>query len=137
MNIFQQAVKKGLTFPSESGALSIEQVYSLPLQRARGVSVDSVANMLLGEMEKSPRVRSLVVPHTVSSEVTDNELRLAILKEIIADKQNEVAAAVNAEAKRSQIQQVESLLADRKNDALRELSIEELEERLASLKAGR
>ena len=137
MNIFQQAVKKGLTFPSESGALSIEQVYSLPLQRARGVSVDSVANMLLVEMEKSPRVRSLVVSHTVSSEVTDNELRLAILKEIIADKQNEIAAAVNAEAKRSQIQQVESLLADRKNDALRELSVEELEERLASLKAGR
>ena len=103
MNIFQQAAKKGLTFPSESGALTVEQVYSLPLQRARGISVDSVANMLLVAMEKSPRVLSLVVPHTVSSEVSDNELRLAILKEIIADKQNEVVAAVNAEAKRSQV----------------------------------
>ena len=137
MNIFQQAAKKGLTFPSESGALSVEQVYSLPLQRARGISVDSVANMLLVAMEKSPRVLSLVVPHTVSSEVSDNELRLAILKEIIADKQNELVAAVNAEAKRSQIQQMEDLLADRKNDALRELTVEELEARLASLKAGR
>lgn len=137
MNIFQQAAKKGLTFPSESGALSVEQVYSLPLQRARGISVDSVANMLLVAMAKSPRVLSLVMPHTVSSEVSDNELRLAILKEIIADKQNELVAAVNAEAKRSQIQQMEDLLADRKNDALRELTVEELEARLASLKAGR
>lgn len=133
MNIFQQAAKVGLTFPSPSGPLTVTQLYELPLtSRTKAISLDSVSAELLKRMEAEPRV-SLVASSPRSTEVTVNEFRVEILKAIIADKQAEQAAAVNAEVRRTEKEQLRQALQERKNSELQNLSVAELEARLAAL----
>ena len=133
MNIFQQAAKIGLTFSSASGPLSVAQLYDLPLtSRTKALSLDNVSADLLKRMEAEPRV-SLVASSPRSGEGAINELRVEILKAIIADKQAEQAAAVNEEVRRSEKEQLRQALQDRKNADLQNLSVAELEARLAAL----
>ena len=133
MNIFQQAAKTGLTFSSPSGPLTVAQLYDLPLtSRTKAISLDSVSADLLKRMEAEPRV-SLVARSPRSAEGATNELRVEILKAIIADKQAEQAAAVNEEVRRTEKEQLRQALQERKNSELQNLSVAELEARLAAL----
>lgn len=133
MNIFQQAAKIGLTFSSPNGPLSVAQLYDLPLtSRTKALSLDSVSADLLKRMEAEPRV-SLVASSPRSTEGATNELRVEILKAIIADKQAEQAAAVNEEVRRTEKEQLRQALQERKNSELQNLSVAELEARLAAL----
>ena len=133
MNIFQQAAKIGLTFSSPNGPLSVAQLYDLPLtSRTKALSLDSVSADLLKRMEAEPRV-SLVASSPRSTEGAANELRVEILKAIIADKQAEQAAAVNEEVRRTEKEQLRQALQERKNADLQNLSVAELEARLAAL----
>ena len=133
MNIFQQAAKIGLTFSSPSGPLTVAQLYDLPLtSRTKAISLDSVSADLLKRMEAEPRV-SLVASSGRSTEGSLNDLRVEILKAIIADKQAEQVAAVNEEVRRTEKDQLRQALQERKNADLKVLSVEELEARLAAL----
>ena len=133
MNIFQQAAKIGLTFSSPNGPLSVAQLYDLPLtSRTKALSLDSVSADLLKRMEAEPRV-SLVASSPRSAEGAINELRVEILKAIIADKQAEQAAAVNEEVRRTEKEQLRQALQERKNADLQNLSVAELEARYAAL----
>ena len=133
MNIFQQAAKIGLTFSSASGPLTVAQLYDLPLtSRTKALSLDSVSADLLKRMEAEPRV-SLVASSGRSTEGATNDLRVEILKAIIADKQAEQAAAVNEEVRRTEKEQLRQALQERKNSELQNLTVAELEARLAAL----
>ena len=133
MNIFQQAAKIGLTFSSPSGPLTVAQLYDLPLtSRTKAISLDSISADLLKRMEAEPRV-SLVASSPRSAEGATNELRVEILKAVIADKQAEQANAVNEEVRRTEKEQLRQALQERKNADLQNLTVAELEARLAAL----
>ena len=135
MNIFQQAAKIGLTFSSPNGPLTVSQLYGLPLtSRTKAISLDSVSADLLKSMEAEPRL-SLVASSRRSAEGAANDLRVEILKAIIADKQAEEVAAVNAEVRRTEEELLVNAIQERRHADLKNLSVAELEARLEAMRA--
>lgn len=106
VNIFKLAATKKLRFPTPVGELTVEQLYDLPLQHATSVSLDGLAiatNMALKDLSG---VESFVTGK-VNPAVGELELRLEIVKDVIADK---IALREAAERRKSNAQKRRKLL---------------------------
>lgn len=132
-NIFEQASREKLRFPSIKGDLVIEQLWDLPLQSSRSntVDLDSVARTVNADL-KAVTEESFVQTRTnpVKAQLT---LKLDILKHIIATKQTENAQKTQAAANESEILRLKGLLAEKNDEALKGLSPQELEARIKQL----
>lgn len=133
INIFAVATRRKLRFPI-AGSISIEEVWDLPLKASREGHPDlnTLAQILHDKVEKLPR-RSFVDEDVQTSENSEEVLKLEIVKEIIAIKKAEVSerqtAAVNAAKRRD----LDAIIARKKDAALENLSVEELEKIRADL----
>lgn len=132
-NIFEQASREKLRFPSIKGDLVIEQLWDLPLQTTRSntVDLDSVARTVNADL-KAVTEESFVQTRAnpIKSQLT---LKLDILKHIIATKQAENAEESRAAANKSEIARLKGLLAEKNDEALKGLSPEELEAKIKQL----
>jgi hypothetical protein len=111
MNIFERASRKRIRFPSSVGDLTTEQLWDIPLS-ARGdkVNLDKLARSVNSEL-KSLEEGSFVSVIPDARKV-DLELKLDILKHVIASKLADQAAAetraANAERKRKLLAALDS-----------------------------
>ena len=130
-NIFKQAAQLKMRFPSVRGFLIAEQLFDLPLTSKNGFDLDTVAkdvNKLLKEQAEESFVST-----------TDNPLAsvyqvmLDIVKEIIADKLAEAAAARTRSSNAAERQSLLALLDEKNKDELKGLSKEELQKRISEL----
>ena len=132
MNIFEQASREALRFSSAKGALSVEDLWHLPLTSARGVSLDGLAkeqNRLLKQAEEE----SFVTPKKTTKEDRVARLKLDVLKHIIAVKLEERDAAEKAQQRAEQRRALEEALEDTKLNELKSKTREELEAMLREL----
>lgn len=131
MNIFERAARTKLRFSSVVGDLSTEQLWDLPLT-AKGsrVSLDNLAKAVNRELKSSEEESFVETPSKADSEM---RLRLDILKHIIADKLARKEAADKRAEKAAEKEKLLRLLERKQEEALEELSAEELEARLAAL----
>lgn len=126
MNIFEEATRKQLRFSSYRGELSVEQVWTLPLtgKTSHTPDLDSVARAIDTEL------RSLSEQSFVSTAVDPRkpilELKLEIVKHIIAVKLREAEEARSYAAKKQRRQEILEILAAKKTERLSTLSEEEL-----------
>ena len=133
MNIFEIATRKKLRFNSDVGALTTEQLWDLPLlrQRGQGADLDRVARVVAAEL-RDVATESFVQVST-SPQQADLEVKLEIVKHVIAAKQAQAEAvrrrAENAEKRRKLLDALESAEA-REMSAL---SKEDLLKRLAEI----
>lgn len=130
-NIFKQAAQLKMRFPSVRGFLIAEQLFDLPLTSKNGVDLDTVAkdvNKLLKEQAEESFVST-----TENPQATTYQLMLDIVKEIIADKLAEAAAARTRSANAAERQRLLALLDEKNNDELKGLSKEELQKRISEL----
>jgi hypothetical protein len=133
-NLFLIATRNGYRFPTERGHLNVEQLWDLPLlDRRSNFDLNSVATAI------NTQLRALAEESFVNVEVTPErttlQRQLDLVKEIIAIKQAEAAAATERAAAESLKAQLREAIAARRSSDLASTPLEELEAQLAALTA--
>lgn len=131
MNLFEQATRQALRFPSARGPLTTEQLWELPLQAKNGFDLDNTAKAINAEL-RDEKEESFVDTGTSPARAT-LELKLEILKHIIAVKKAENTAARDQAARRAEKQRLLEIMQGKKDEALTNLSIEEIQARIDAL----
>ena len=125
-NLFLQASKKKLRFTTNKGQISTEELWDLNLP-----SLDNIAKDVFSKVQAS-QVVSFIDEKTTSDK--DSELRLEILKFIIAEKKSVAEKAKERARKEADIARITELIAEKNNEALKGKSVEELQKELETLR---
>lgn len=136
MNIFERASRAKLRFDSPVGALTTEQLWELNLSSAgaRATSLDSVGRAVVRELN-SITTESLVETKPDPRKI-ELELKLEIVKHVIASKQADAAAAQARAAKAEQKTKILNALASAEERELAGKSKEDLLKELEALNAA-
>lgn len=132
MSIYKKAAQLKLRFNTSRGPLSIEQLMDFSMReleklvRAQhkvlkdAAKPDSTEELDFLEVDKTPK---------------DNieQLKFDILKDIYMDKRNEKADRIADEEKRKRRERLTELIAEKKDEADKGKSLEDLEKELAEL----
>lgn len=130
VNIFQQATRAKLRFPSIKGAASVstEDLWDLPLTSKTNVSLDQVAR------ECNKALKEAAEESFVATEANDANsllrLRMDVVKAVIEVRLAENKDKQERETKAAQKETILQLIAQKKNEKLSTLSVEELEQML-------
>lgn len=132
MTMFERASRKKLRFVSPKGLLAVEDLWDLPLTAQVGkTSLDSLAIEQHKKVSDNTAGLSFVIEKTAVNE--DEQLRMDILLHVIKTRMEENAANRLAADRAAEKQKIMRLIAEKREDALSQFSIEELEERLKKL----
>ena len=118
INIFEVAVKKKLRFPYK-GSITVEDLYDLSVQE-----LDKIFKALR-QKQKASEEESLLT--TKSDEDSLLDVQIGLVKHIVEEKQQAAEAAKKAAETRAQNQRIKEIIASKKDAALQNMSIEELE----------
>jgi hypothetical protein len=127
MESFEKASRVKLRFTTSKGALSTEDLWDFSL-----TSLDTVAKAVNKEL-KNEAEESFISARTTSN--TLMELRLEILKHIIAVKLAEKEATVLRTEKQAKIAQLKELAMHKANEQLSQKSLDEIQKMIAELEA--
>lgn len=130
--MFEKAVREKLRFPSPKGALSVEDLWDLPLSSTR----DNVANLNniakgIHRQLKSEGEEDFVNPKSGADEIL--QLKLDIVKHVIQVTQAENEAKRATAERKEKKEKLLELIAKKQEQALEGKPLEELQEMVASL----
>lgn len=131
MNIFEIDSRANLTYPSVKGNLASHQLWQMALTDRSGFDLDSVAKAVNSELKALAEESFVASAPSPAKAVL--EIKLAVVKHIIATKlaeQKENAERAGREAERRKLV---SILGDKQDQALRDMKPEELQARIAEL----
>ena len=120
-NIFKYAAKKALRFPYK-GMASDEDLFDLGLNE-----LDNIYKTLK-KQQKNDAGESLIEDKTPQD--TQLEIKLAIVKEIFDDKKASIDKAKKTAEKKAQAQKILSIMNRKQDEALQNMSMEELQAQL-------
>lgn len=123
--MYKKALKSKLRFNTTKGKLTTEDLFDLNL-----VDLNNIAIALDKKLSETPR-KSFI--SDITPDTQEDELRFNIVKDVITTKLAERDANQNAKAKAAEKAQLLEILHRKKNQALENLSVEELEAKIASL----
>lgn len=129
MSIFEEATRRHVKFDSVIGKITSEDLWDLPLKATRGPSLYPIATALHGELKRD-------IPDFLDdAERPDSEtqLKFDVVKFVIESKKAEARAATELREKAEKRQQIMALIAEKQTGELKEKSIDELRNLLASL----
>ena len=130
--LFEQASREKWRFITSIGALSVEDLWNLPLtSQHTTMSLNHIAQALYTESKTDSDIPDFVGERS-SSENTAS-LKLDLVKYIISVKKEERTQASIDKERASQKARLIEILHEKKDSALSELSVEELEKRIADL----
>jgi hypothetical protein len=129
--MFEKATRLKLTFMSSKGLISVEQLWDVPLTSPNGFNLDSIAQEAYASLKRFTE-ESFVAP-VVKAGKTEAELRMEIIKHVIAVKLAERAERENRAAKVVERNRLIALLDKKKEAADEGLSIEEIQRKLEAL----
>ena len=130
-NIFEAVTRKALRFSTERGPVTVEQLWQMPLQAKNLFDLDSVAKDCNAKV-KSFTEESFVTPTNTPAKA-EAELALEVVKHIIQTKMAEAAAEAAAAQKRETRQKILGIMAEKQDEALKSLSMEDLKKQLEAL----
>lgn len=124
-NMFEKASRCTLRFDSARGLLSVEHLWQMPLtdRSGDGFSLDALAKAVNKELRDSEE-ESFVEEKSSRSGVL--ELKLDILKHIIAVRKDEAKEKERRIAAAQQLRKIDEILESKEDDALRGKTPEEL-----------
>lgn len=131
INIFELASRQKSRFTTTKGMIAAEQLWDMPLQSHSGFDLDTTAksiNAELKDVSEESFVRTVTNPRKV-----DLELRLEIVKHVIAVKLEENAARVAKAEKQAKRAKLIEQLGKKQDAALEQLSEDEIKAKLAAL----
>lgn len=123
--MYKKALRTKLRFSTSKGKLTTEDLFDLSL-----TDLNNLAIALDKKLSETPR-KSFI--SDIAPDTQEDELRFNIVKDIITLKLAERNAAQNAKAKAAEKAQLLEILHRKKNEALENLSVAEIEAKLASL----
>lgn len=130
--LFEKASRKKLRFISPKGLLTVEELWDLPLTSQVGkASLDMLAVEQHKKVSDSSVGLSFVIEKTTVNE--DEQLRMDILLHIIKVRMEENATNRAAADRAAEKQKIMRLIAEKRDEALSQSSIEDLEALLAKL----
>lgn len=124
INIFEYAAKNKIRFPYR-GMISTEDLYNLSVE-----ALDDIFKTLNKKL-KAEKEESLLAER--SKESTELEVQIAIVKYIVAEKQQEALNRLKARERREQKQKIMAIMAEKDDVELRGKSKEELQKLLDEL----
>lgn len=130
-DMFEKASRLKIRFNSIKGQLTVEQLWDLPLTANNGFSLDGVAKEANAEL-KAAGEESFVTT-TRAPGVTKLELKMELIKHVIAVRLAENEAARTDAERATERERIRSALRDRQNEELQGLPKEDLEKRLREL----
>lgn len=130
-NIFLQATRTRLRFPSVVGLLTVEDVWDLPLttQSASKPSIENIGSALLARQAAFQNGSILRAP-TRTKEQTEVDLAVEVIRTIAQIRQDEADAKTLAAARSSERERLKAIIAERE---VKEASVDDLKARLAAL----
>lgn len=123
--MYKKALLTKLRFSTTKGKLTTEDLFDLNL-----IDLNNLAIALDKKLSETPR-RSFI--SDIKPDTQEDELRFNIVKDIIILKLAERDAAQNAKTKAAEKAQLLEVLHRKKNEALENLSVAEIEAKLAEL----
>lgn len=122
--MFERASRLKIRYETSVGLLSVEDLWDLPLIRGRGkLDLDEIAKSLHKEIKDSDEV-SFVVEQPKSNSTL--QLKFDIVKHIIEVKLAEQKEALQSREKAEKRQKILQIIAEREDDALKTIPLEEL-----------
>lgn len=121
MNIFEYAVENKLRFPYK-GNISTEDLYDLTVEE-----LDTIFKTLNREVKKSNEESLLEKKSDANIRLN---VKIEIIKEIVAKKLAEIEASKTAVIKKQKNEKIMELIAQKQDENLRNLSIDELQKML-------
>ena len=128
--MFEQATRMKLRFVTERGNVTTEDLWDLPLISLNSVDLDSIAINLNGELKESSK-KSFVIKRNKKDKIIS--LKLDIVKHIIKAKLDEEEERDQEANNKIERDKIINILADRENDDRKEMSTEELKDKLKEL----
>lgn len=123
--MFEKASRQAIRFNGGAkGQLSVEDLWSLPLQSTRSASLDSIARDLHREL-KDAETESFVSPQSNADTIT--QLKFDIVKHIINVRVQENDEKLRKKQAAAQKDRIDQIIADKKDKALLDMSIDDLE----------
>ncbi len=133
--LYKQAAIKQWRYDSIKGQLTTEDLWIIPLDESETktpeFSLDSVAVAFHDAISKK---NTTSFTKSVNVENTELNDKLDLIKSIINDRLDIKKSASEAAVKAVKIKQLEALIADKKQEAIKNLSVEDLEANLKALK---
>lgn len=123
--MYKKALRTKLRFSTTKGKLTTEDLFDLSL-----TDLNNLAISLDKKLSETPR-KSFI--SDIAPDTQEDELRFNIVKDIITLKLVERDAARNAKEKAAEKAQLLEILHRKKNEALENLSVAEIEAKLAEL----
>lgn len=131
MSMFEKASRLKLRFDTNKGQLTVDDLWDLPLTSQTGkANLDDVARSLHRQLKNDDNV-SFVETNRRSDETI--QLKFDIVRHIIDVRLAEMKAASEARTIAQQKQMIMELIADKKVESLKSLSVEELENKLKEI----
>ena len=128
--MFEKASRQKLRFESTKGVLSVEDLWDLPMTSQTGkANLDEIARQLYKKVKESTEI-SFVKP---TAEDSESQQKLEIVKHIIDVRLREADAASVARDKAETKKKILEIIDRKKDEALSNASLEELQVRLNSL----
>jgi len=120
--MYKEASKTKLRVSSKLGLLSVEQLWELGLPE-----LDEIAIRLEKEYKDSGK-KSFVVAKSKKDKVT--KLRFDIVVDVINTKVEDAQGSLDSQEKKAHNDHILELIANKKDEELKDMSIEELEKKL-------
>lgn len=124
MNMFKEASKLKLRFNTVRGLVSIEDLWEMPLISKNNFNLNEVAKSIYLELKQDIEIDFV---GAISTENKLESLKLDIVKEIIKDKKEELQAKEQSMINKAHNENIDKLIADKKAEKMRDMTIEELE----------
>lgn len=136
MDIFETATRKRFRFPSIIGDLTTEQLWDLPLTARSHASpdLDHVARAVNADLKAV--TEETFVSDKPDPKKPDLEMKLEIVKHIIAEKRADALAAKTRADNAALKSKILEAIAAKDNDALANMSKDELLKRLEALEVA-
>jgi hypothetical protein len=125
MSIFEKAVRAKLTFMTDRGVISIQDLFDLSLKRLNAMAID------LNKQLKESKEESFL--DDVSDEDTRIKLAFDIVFSVLTTKKEEAKAQKEAGANKIKREKILGILAKKQEDALENLTEDQLLEQLKDL----
>lgn len=126
VNIFEYATREKLRFPFK-GEISVEDLWDLPL-----TNLDKVYKSLNAQAKQNNEA-SLISSSVKTAEESRLEAKIEIVRYIFAVKDNEAKARRQAVEKAEKKQKIMSIIARKQDEALENMSAEDLQKMLDEL----
>lgn len=124
MSYYKQATRDNWLFQTPKGTANVHDLWHLPLESDKVMSLNSVAIALHNSLSSATGV-SFVKSKSPADTLTLNKLEL--VKDIIATKEAEALAAQTAKATESHNSKIDQLIAAKVEQELSTMSIEQLQ----------